>query len=164
MARALRTFTAFLSVLVAASCWRATAQGISPSSAEYPSLNTNSVRRIELTVTIPAALSFEVVRGWRATASDDQCRRVSNVLSGPVFPLTLALPITLSGEGTTRHASVATDEFLSGRCNWKFRGITFGPMTPAGIGGPLFFYDETAESAEDVTLEEWCIKTDDKKY
>ncbi len=119
----LRVLTAGVALLIVglAGCSR---PNVRPGSADYPHVNPTPRRWILIHGAEDPALHLRFSTGW--ISNDSRCYQ-TNGLQGATGPYTASMPLPVKRTGATYSLRVPIDGYLSGRCNWRFTGIGFGP-------------------------------------
>jgi hypothetical protein len=97
------------------------ASNVTPHNSDYPRLNPNPTRFIELHVTLPSTLKVRFNALYFAGQPDCQF----SVGIGALEPYFARLPVQLHSSADMQSGTVAMDGYLPGRCQWYFRAIEY---------------------------------------
>ena len=91
-----------------------------PGEIDYPKENPNPNRIVELSITNPDSVEYELRSVYEAPKSTN-CEYVVNVLEGATAGFGVSLPTTfVHGVDGIDRAQVVIDKYMPGRCGWKF--------------------------------------------
>lgn len=117
-------------VLIALAFILSGAQMVNPGDRNYPQVNRQPQRVLELRATIPSTLDirFSVLY----TATNSACTFLASSLSDHQ-PQVASVPVELHRDGKRATGQVPLDGVLPGRCGWEFRALVYriahGPIS-----------------------------------
>jgi len=126
------TKTSFLPALCAVACVSCaiplhTGGDLTSSDLHYPDRSPHPERFIQLSGTVPASMQLKLI-AYYLTDGRTGCRTSPSFIAGFVEGVSsssaASVPLKLQMNGEQYSATIATDEFLPGYCDWRFGYVT----------------------------------------
>jgi hypothetical protein len=116
-------------VLIVIMCTGCFDHNVRHGDRDYPVVNNQHKQALSVHGTIDPILNVKFASYWIVTnnvrwpVADGNCNYTFNWLEGVSDRYSVRQPITPTMHDNNYEFEIATDEFLPGRCGWKFSGI-----------------------------------------